>query len=587
MRKRFLSILLVLLLTVSTLVTGCQTPVKETPVQETPAKQETVQEAPKHQSFLTEDEKDLSVRDAKGYNGVVASANPIASKIGLEILKKGGNAVDAAVAASFAIGLVEPNAAGVGGSGYMLVHDNKADQQVFYDYMETAPSEMTKELWLELYENKNENKSTGKNACIPGAVDGWLKALEEHGTMTPAEVLESVIKVAEEGFEVPPHLAHVFMDSYDKLALHEETMKVFTKDGLPYEEGEVFKNPDYAKVLKKIAAEGRDGFYKGDVAKSIVDSVRADGGYFTMEDMANYETKTREPLRTIYRGYEILAAAPSSTGGVPVIEALNILEGFELSSLEPNSPEYLNLLSQALYIAHTDRYHFVGDPDFNDMSKGLLSKDYANERRKEISKEKVMEKPEKGNPQEYESPSTSHISVVDKDGNMVSVTNTVGLYFGCTLAPEGTGFVLNSHLFNFSKGYEPNIVAPGKRPRSTMAPILIFKDDKPYVTIGTPGGARIVSTMVQMVSHLIDHEMNLQEMIDNPRIHMWNKMPLYVEARIPQEVQDDLAAKGYEISVKGEMDSYFGGVQGIIINQENGERYGAADQRRDGKALAY
>ncbi|WDV48050.1 gamma-glutamyltransferase [Clostridiaceae bacterium M8S5] len=579
MKIKRLSIVLFLVLTL--FITGCQTP-SDIPNQ--PIKQGRLQQ---HESILNKHESDLSIRYAKGKNGVVSTANPIASKIGIEILKKGGNAVDAAVAASFAIGLVEPNAAGIGGSGYMLVYNNKTRKQVFYDYMETAPSAINYDIWLELYSKYEESQNTVKNACIPGAVDGWLTALEDNGTMTPTQILETVIKVAEEGFKVTPHLAEIFSQSLDSLKLHAETAKVLTKEGVSYKEGEVFKNPDYAKVLKKIANEGRDGFYKGEIAQTIVESVNKNGGYFSMEDMANYKTKKRNPIKTTYRDFEVLTAAPSSTGGVPIIETLNILENFELSKLKPDSTGYIHLVSQALFIANNDRYYHVGDPDFNDDSAVLLSKSYAKARAKQIDRTKALQNIPQLDAKDFESHSTTHISVVDKYGNMVSVTNTVGHHFGCKVIPKGTGFVLNDHLFNFSKSYKTNLVKPGKRPRSTMAPVLILKDEKPYATIGTPGGSRIPDTMVQIITHLIDHNMDLLDVIDYPRIHMWKKMPLTIESRISKDVQEKLKNMGYKIDFKKDMDSYFGGVQGIIINQKSNQKYGVADKRRDGKALAY
>jgi gamma-glutamyltranspeptidase/glutathione hydrolase len=535
---------------------------------------------------LSDEEMDLSVRDAKGSNGVVAAANPYASKIGLDIMKNGGNAVDAAVAMAFTMGLVEPNASGPAGSGFMMIHDAKTGKQAFLDYLPTAPAALTQEIF-ESYD-KPTQKKTGVAAGVPGAVDGWLTALENYGTMSAEQVLEPVIELAEKGYVISPHLVEVVQDSYELILSHEETAKVFLKEDLPYEAGEVFKNPDYAKVLRKIAKEGKDGFYKGEVAEAIVQAVKADGGLMTLEDLANYKAKFREPVGVDYRGYKVISAPPSSSGGIAVLEGLNIAQKFDVKAMGSNTPETLHLWSEIFKVVHADRYNYVADPDFSHIPVDVLtSEQYAKDRLKAIDMEKSAEEQKPGSPLEYESPSTTHISIMDKEGNMVSMTNSVGLYFGCGVVPKNTGFVLNTYVFNFSKDYEVNKAAPGKRARSTMSPTIILKDGKAFATLGTPGGGRIPGTVMQIISNIIDHGMGIQDAINQPRIHQLHKNALYVEGSIPENVRNELAKKGHEIELKGTNDAYFGGVQGIVRDLETNEMHGGADSRRDGKAFAY
>jgi len=537
---------------------------------------------------ISEDDLDLTERIAKGYNGVVSSANPIASKVGLEVLKKGGNAVDAAVAVSFALGLVEPGASGIGGSGFMMVHSDDDQKTVVYDYMETATDNMDELFYSKIYKRKDVNATTGKGASVPGAVDGWLKALDNYGTMEISELLEPVIQVAEQGFEIPPHLFDVFQDSYTKLIVNEEASRIFTNELLPYETGELFKNPDYANTLKAIAKEGRDGFYKGEIANAIVDTVQAEGGYITLENLSDYSTKVRRPIETTYRGYNVVSTPPTSSGGVAILESLNMLENYDVPNMKHNGVEHLSLLSEVLRLAHADRFFYVGDPDFFEIpTSTLISKTYAKNRINNISTEYASGDTNPGLI-EYESPSTTHLVIIDKDGNAVSATNTVGTYFGSTIVPEGTGFVLNDHTFNFSnKTYRANRPEPGKRPRSTMSPTMVFKDDKVYMAMGTPGGSRIPAANIQVISNVLDFNMSIQEAIEQPRVQQMNKTRLELEGGIEAETIYGLIDLGHKVELMGENDSYFGGVQGAIVDPETGEMTGGADARRDGKAVAY
>lgn len=537
---------------------------------------------------LTEQEKDLSVRNVVAKNGVVASAHPLASKVGIEILKKGGNAIDAAVGVAFALGLVEPNASGPGGGGYMLI--NKDDDQKMYSYYQVAPKALTPAKWKEIKENKSY-MTTGAGAIVPGAVAGWLQALEDQGTMEIDEILEPVIELAKTGFEISPNMATVMSDSYEKLSLTEETSELFLNEGLPYSEGELFKNPDYAKTLEAIAKHGRDGFYKGETAKAIMKA----NPLIAQSDLDEYKARVVEPIETDYRGYRVVTAAPESCG-VAVLHALNIMENHDLGKMGEDSPELHHLWAEAMNMSQTDRYHYIGDPNYVKTPANILaSQKYADISNGKIDLAKAQQKMEPGyitkkinqGVVEYESPSTTHVSIVDKDGNAVSMTNTIGNFFGYGIVPEGTGFALNSHFTNYSSPdvYPVNQLETGKRPRSTMSPTMVFdKNGELDLVIGTPGGTRITSIIPYVISNVIDHDMSVQEAIDQSRIHKVGGK-LYVEGSVDKDVVAHLEKVGHNIEMKGMNDNYFGGVHAISIDGDKLE--GGADTRRDGKALGY
>jgi gamma-glutamyltranspeptidase/glutathione hydrolase len=539
---------------------------------------------------LTPAEKDLSIRSVEAKHGVVASAHPIASKVGIEILKKGGNAVDAAVGVAFTLGLVEPNASGPGGGGFMLA--NMDGKQKMYTYYQKAPKKLTAKDWDKIKEDKSYMNS-GSGAMVPGMVAGMLEAHKNYGTMSLKEILKPIIKLAEDGFEISPHLAGIMADSYEKLSWDEDTAKLFLNEGLPYSEGELFKNPDYAKTLKLISKKGRDGFYKGKTAKALM----KENPWITAEDLEGYEAHVSEPISTDYRGHKIVTAAPESAA-VAVLEALNIMENYDVAGMGPDSPELHHLWAEAMNISQTDRYHYVGDPYFSEVPvETLASQEYADLRAKTISMEKAQGKIKPGeifknlkNGQvEYESPSTTHVSIVDKNGNAVSMTNTVGNYFGYGSVAPDTGFSLNSHFTNFSSetSFPINKYEPGKRPRSTMSPSMVFdKDGNLELVIGTPGGTRITSIVPLVISNVLDHKMEIQDAINKGRIHKVNGK-LDIEGNVSEEIVDYLKKKGHKIVVKGSNDAYFGGVHAIYVDKEEHDLDGGADPRRDGKALGY
>ena len=566
-------------------------------VQEAPASSEAaspVDSGPAEESAddgvirATEEELDLSVRHAEGMNGMVASASPIASKVGVTILERGGNAVDAAVAVAYALGMVESNASGVGGDGYMLVYDANSGKSTFLDYKGEAPAAFTLE-FLNEHRGVKGYKQTGYSAVVPGFVAGMEKANELFGTMSMAELLQPTIDYAEKGVPVTPFMAHVYVDYYKTLMKYPETEATFLNDGFPYNEGELFTNQNYANVLKRIAAEGKDAFYTGEIAQSIVDSLAEHDGVMTLQDLANFRVEVREPVSTTYRGYRVVSAPPGA-GGAAVIEALNMAEHFDVHSMGHNTPETLHMWAEILKLSAVDRYHYIGDPDYTDPSGmyGITTKSYAADRVKLVNMERVLGKPKYGKVEEVDGAHTTHVSIIDQWGNMVAMTNTVSDFFGCGITVKGCGFFMNNGSFNFSSVYKANQPRPGQKVRSSISPTLIFSPNgSPLATFGTPGGSRIPGTVTQIVSNIVDFGMDMQDAIDAPRIYQNYNDGLYIEGHMDPETTYTMKLKGHQVIERGKLDYFFGGVQGVKIDPETGELHGAADPRRDGKALGY
>ena len=464
------------------------------------------------QNFVVKEVKDWRPYDAQGemvredrgaYGkvGIVSTSKFEASKIGLDIIKKGGNAIDAAVAAGFALGVCEPNSSGLGGGGFMTIRIAKTGETIFIDFRERAPKKATAEMWKVDKDGKvvgNQKKEGGKAAGIPGEVAGLLYALEKYGTMSREDVIRPSVNLARNGFYVTPTLSGDMKNQFDMMEKYPETGKVFLNDGFPYEVGEKFTNPDMAKTLEIIIEKGKDGFYKGEVGKAIVKSLNKHDGLFTMEDLANYKPIIRKPVVGNYRGYEIISSPSPSSGGAIVIEILNILENFNVGEMDVNSPEYLHLFSEAYKLAYADRAKYMGDSDYIPVPmRGFVSKDYA----KEVSKYIDMKhaKPSKAHdPWQYESEDTTHYSIADKEGNMVSITKTVNGLFGNSVVVDGYGFVLNNEMDDFVTGAgHPNSVVPGKTPLSSMSPTIVLKDGKPFMVLGSPGATKIISTVLK------------------------------------------------------------------------------------------
>jgi len=540
-------------------------------------------------------------------NGMVAAANPYAAMVGAEILEKGGNAVDAAVAVGFALGVVEPYASGLGGEGVMIIH-MKDGQTVAIDYKSTAPLDLSK------YTKSPSNYRSGPlSVCVPGVVDGLIKALSEWGTMSLEEVMEPAIRLAREGFVVNETFAKVLSDNYERLLEDPgEGAEVYLKDQLLYEVGDVFKNPVLANTLELIAKNGRDVFYRGEIADKIVKFMQENGGAITKEDLERYHAIVKEPIVGTYRGYKIITA-PQPVGGVTLVEILNILERFNISDLSWDDPLYIHLLAEALYLATIDMRTYCGD-DPNVPVEALTSKEYAKSRFEMIPLTKALPRPSSaaerqkmaGDPYKFlggkkffekiledigeakvESPSTTHVSVVDRWGNAVAFTQTLSSFFGSGNVVPGTGIILNNEIPNFSTS-GPNAFAPGKRPRTTIAPTIVLRPDGDLLmVVGTPGASRILSTLSQIIVNVIDFGYPIDQAMKLPKFCSYDTYTdLKIEGGFPQETLKILEKYyGYKLEVYPELDLFFGGPN-CIYKQEDGTYIGVGSFRRQGAAAA-
>lgn len=511
--------------------------------------------------------------------GMVASAHALASQAGLEILKAGGNAVDAAVAAAFAVGVVEPNASGIGGEGMMVVYLAGPKKTVVIDYRSTAPAVTRFEGGI---------PGTGHAAvAIPGTVAGLAAAQERYGKLKLATVLAPAAAIAEQGFVVSPTLAAAVVDNFEDIVKNEVLAAILCPGGLPIEAGATLKNPDLAASLRAIAAGGPDVFYRGAIGDRIAAEMATNGGFITKEDLAGYRAIEREPVRGRYRGFDVVSAPPP-VAGLTVIEILQILDQFDMTKTPHLSPRHVHLMAEAMKRGFADYTAFVGDPGFVDVPVSfLLSKDYARQRASEISTDRLSERYAPAAVPKDQSPSTTALSVVDAEGNMVSLTQTISEFFGAKVAVAGTGILLNNEMKNFS-ARGPNALAPGKRMRTAIAPTLVLRDGRPFAAVGTPGAARIVTTTVLLLSNLIDYDMGIQEAIEAPRFYARDTdKELSVEARVPQATVEALSGMGYTVKALGAFDLFFGGAQGIVIDGKTGARLGGADPRRDGAVVGY
>ncbi|MDJ0930471.1 gamma-glutamyltransferase [Breoghania sp.] len=533
-------------------------------------------------------------------HGMVASQEQTATRVGVEILKEGGNAVDAAVAVGFALAVTLPRAGNLGGGGFMMVHRADRNETVAIDYREKAPAAAFKDMFLNEQGDADPLKSrfSGLAVGVPGTVAGLVAAHRDYGSgkLTLAQVMAPAIRLAKDGFEMPASLAQSLERVRVRLSLDAEAYVTFYGEaGLPVEPGTLFKQPDLAATLKRIAQEGADGFYRGPVADAIAQTVQDRGGGMTTEDLAYYQAVIREPVRGTYRGYDIASMPPPSSGGIHIIEILNILEGFDLRETGPNSAATINIMAEAMKCAYADRSKYLGDPDFVEVPVGgLTSKAYADALRTGIEPGKVTPSNEiaPANPLPYESNQTTHFSVIDKEGNAVSNTYTLNFSYGVGFMAKGTGVLLNNELDDFSakpgtpNAYglidgEANAVGPRKRPLSSMSPTIVFKDGKAWLVTGSPGGSRIITTVLQVILNVVDHGTNIAEANAAPRVHhQWLPDELRVEDGLSPDTLRLLRDMGYEIAVKNTM----GSTQSIMADQ--GILMGASDPRTEGDLAA-
>lgn len=533
-------------------------------------------------------------------NGMVASQEALASEIGLQILRDGGNAVDAAVAVGFALAVTLPRAGNLGGGGFMMIYDAKTKETIALDYREKAPIKAYRDMYLNKQGEADSDLSRyhGLAVGVPGTVAGLVTALETHGSMPLAQVIAPAIKLADEGIEVTPGLAESLIALEDRLKKWPSTAKIFFKpDGSTYQVGERLRQPELAASMKRIAAQGAAGFYKGKTAEQIVKAVNDAGGLMSMQDMADYQAIARKPVSGNYRGFEIVSMPPPSSGGIHIVEILNILEGYPLKDYGQNSAQTIHLMAEAMQLAYADRSEYLGDSDFIDVPvKGLTSEKYAAKLRATINPNKARPATEvkPNNPMPYESDQTTHFSVVDKQGNAVANTYTLNFSYGTGLVANGTGILLNNEMDDFSAkpgvpnaygllGGDANAVEPGKRPLSSMSPTMVFKDGAPYVVTGSPGGSRIITTVTQIISNVIDHDMNIAEATHAPRIHdQWMPDEIRIEKALSVDTVKKLESMGHKVSPQEVM----GSTQSIMVTPQG--LYGSSDPRQvDAAVVGY
>ena len=534
-----------------------------------------------------------------GKNGMVASEQGLATQVGLDILKQGGNAIDAAVAVGFALAVVLPNAGNIGGGGFMVLHDDKTGKDVAIDFREIAPAKASRDMYLDSQGNVIDGKSlfTHDASGVPGTVAGMEYALKKWGTMPLSKVLEPAIKLADKGFIVSDVLAQTLKEEKSTLGKWSASKAIFFKNGEPLKSGDLLVQKDLAKSLRLIAKQGAKAFYQGEIATKIAKEMQSHGGTMTLEDLKAYKVVERQPIIGDYRGYKVVTMPPPSSGGVHLIEILNMLEHYPIKEDGVNSAKNIHHMAESMKLAYADRSEYLGDPDFVKIPvTGLTSKAYANELAKTIddNKARLSSNIKPGKPQPYESDQTTHFSVMDKAGNAVAVTYTLNLNFGSGIVVEGTGILLNNEMDDFSVkpgvpnafglvGGAANAIEAKKRPLSSMTPTIVMKNNKPWLVTGSPGGARIITTVLQSVVNTIDHEMNPAEAIITPRVHhQWLPDELRVEEGISPDTIKLLQDKGHNVVTKAPM----GRIQ--IIQADDSGFYGYSDPRNpDGKTLGF
>ena len=522
---------------------------------------------------------------------MVVSQNTHATKAGYEILKKGGNAVDASVAVGFALAVTLPRAGNLGGGGFVLIYDKEKDDVTSIDYRSAAPKSATSDLFVQ---DDSVVRFGHLVNAVPGSVAGLLKAHQDHGTMPLADLLMPAIRLARDGFEVTHDLNYVLEWGKESMLSNEASYNKFYKANKdPIEIKSTFKQPNLAKSLFMISKKGADVFYRGEIAKWISEESLANGGLITLEDMASYEAKYREPIETSYRGYKVISMAPAASGGLVLLQTLNILENFDLKDSGHNSAKTIHILSEAMQRAYADRAEYHGDPDFYDVPiKQLLSKQYSKDLADQIS---GMRTPDgqiyEGDLKKYdESPDTTHFSIIDSKGNAVSNTYTLGSSFGSGVTIKKGGFLMNNQMRNFSHFYgrddmqygtsEANKLEPGKRMISTQTPTLVFDPNGDlFMILGSPGGGRIPNIITQVISNVIDHEMSFTEAMIAPRINQRLEGNLQLETGFSPDTISLLIDRGHKVESSNTM----GSVQAIFLDQ--GNIFGVADTRRPG-ALA-
>ena len=544
---------------------------------------------------------------------MVASVHELASSAGVEMLRSGGNAVDAAVATGFALAVVYPRAGNLGGGGFMLFR-TPAGKTHFIDFREKAPSAATENMYLDAQGNLIKDASVVgyKSVGVPGTVAGLVYAEKQYGKLSIEKVMGPAIKLARDGFPL------AYEDTQDlkndkHLSQFPESKRIFLRDGTYYQPGEILKQPELAHTLERLAQDP-DTFYHGAMARELAAAIHQGGGLVTAEDLAAYEVREREPIRGSYRGYDIISAPPPSSGGVALVEILNILEGIDLGKFGNRSADAIHLEAEAFRRAFYDRAEFMGDPDFAKVPVAqLIDKKYAAAWRDSIdlnhaSASKELKRPSIFSELERvaqsrstaigEPENTTHYSVVDAEGGAVAVTTTLNDSFGSRVTASGLGFLLNDEMDDFAAKQgvpniygliqgPPNAIGPGKRPLSAMTPTLMLKDGKLFLVLGSPGGPRIITIVANILIGVVDFSLDLQEAVNAPRFHhQWLPDQIFVEDRLSPDTMNVLRSKGHKIKIDYSWGDWGDG-ECIMIDPKTGERLGASDGRNNGKAVGY
>ena len=503
---------------------------------------------------------------AQGKNGMVTTQHFLATAVGEKILNSGGNAYDAAIAVGFTLAVVLPRAGNIGGGGFMVIHDSSLNEQFSIDYREKAPINSDKDMYLNSDGTFNDQKLStfGYLASgVPGTVAGLWEVHSKFGSLEWSKLLEDAIYYAENGFYITPYLSDMLVKYESKLSFYPETKKIFQKNNPDFENKKLVQK-DLAKTLKLIAQYGRNGFYLGSVAEKIHTQMQLNGGLITKDDLENYQPVWRTPLKSTYRDTEIITMGPPSSGGVHVIQMLNILESHNVSKIKHNSSEYINLLTEIMKYAYADRSKYLGDPDYYEVPVSqIISKNYAKTINEKIKIGKVTPSSViyPGTFSDNESYETTHFSIVDKDGNAVSSTYTLNSTFGSGVVIKNTGILMNNEMDDFAAapgipnqfgllGAEANQIVPGKRPLSSMTPTIVMKDGDFFFTTGSPGGSRIITAVLQSIINIVDYGMNLEEANAAKRIHhQWQPDLLQIESSIDPKIKNQLLELKYNIKI--------------------------------------
>ena len=531
-----------------------------------------------------------------GLEGMVVTQHYLASEVGEAILNKGGNAYDATIAVAFALAVVLPRAGNIGGGGFTVLYNSSDESFQSLDYREKAPLAASKNMYLDKNGEVISNLSTlgYKAIAVPGTVDGMWELHKRYGSMDWKELILPSIKLAKEGFKVSPLMADTLNRNYESLSKFSETKKIFFQEN-PVKFNSLLIQKDLAKTLEKISNNGRNGFYKGDVAQEIVADMKRNDGLITLDDLENYKSKWRKPLVNKYKNFEIITMPPPSSGGLHLIQMLNILESFDIKSLKHNSPSYVLLLNEVMKYAYADRSQYLGDPDYVDVPVNkLISKDYAENISKKITIDRVTQSDdiEAGMYIDLESDETTHFSIADKYGNLVSTTYTLNSSFGSKVVIAKTGILMNNEMDDFSSapgvpnqfgllGEKFNEIQPSKRPLSSMTPTIVFKNNSPFLVIGTPGGSRIITAVLQNFLNIAEFDMNLADSINKPRVHQqWYPDLLFLEKGFDELHAEKITELGQEVYFMNPGTA----LESIMI--KNNYFYGYGDTRRpDSKAI--